>query len=92
MKQSQAKRILSILQDGEWHCTSEFYALFIADPRRRVVDLKEKGYELENQKCSLHTFHDGGSKMWRLLTKVEYRTYVVKDRDGNIEREIKIAR
>ena len=67
MKKPQTQRILEALQDGSWHCTNEFYADFMADPRRRMVDLRGKGYELESRVCRTHTNHDGGSKEWRLV-------------------------
>ena len=82
---SQLNKILKLLERGDWVCTSQMYALYMSDPRRRLCDLKEKGYILESKKCSLHDFHRGGSKMWRLIgenalnsefegEKVEYST------------------
>lgn len=65
--ESQQQIILDILSDNRFHCTSEFYAQYMADPRRRMCDLKDKGYELESRKCELHNFHRGVSKMWRLI-------------------------
>ena len=65
---SQTQKIKELLESGGWHCTSEMYAMFISDPRRRLCDLKEKGFVLEAQKCKLHNYHNGGSKMWRLVS------------------------
>jgi len=64
---SQQQIILDILKDDKWHCSSEFYAQYMADPRKRLHELKTKGYELENRTCELHNYHLGGSKMWRLI-------------------------
>lgn len=66
---SQVQRILDVLEDGEFHCTSEFYADYMADPRRRMKDIQEKGFHLESRKCRKHGYHAGGSKEWRLLEK-----------------------
>jgi uncharacterized protein (DUF488 family) len=63
---SQVQRIIDVLQDGTWHCTSEFYADFMADPRRRMKDIQERGFTLESRTCESHTFHAGGSKEWRM--------------------------
>ena len=76
---TQTSKILNLLKDGAWHCTSEMYAMFMSDPRRRIVDLKEKGYELEGKKCELHDYHKGCSKMWRLGGGVKYRVFTLPD-------------
>ena len=81
MKKSQVQRILDTLNDGAWHCTSEFYADFMADPRRRMKDIQEKGFDLESRICKSHTYHDGQSKEWRLVKIVQkpklVHTYVL---------------
>ena len=64
---SQINKIMELLKAGDWICTSQMYALYMSDPRRRLCDLREKGYILESKKCSLHDFHRGGSKMWRFI-------------------------
>jgi hypothetical protein len=70
MFDSQKNKIIKLLLDGQWHCTSEFYALFMADPRRRICDLKEDGYIFEEpRRCQQHDYHRGGSKEWRLKEK-----------------------
>lgn len=69
MKKSQVQRILDVLDDGKWHCTSEFYKDFMADPRRRMVDIRERGHSPECRPCQSHNYHDGGSKEWRLADK-----------------------
>lgn len=62
---TQTKRILEILQDSQWHCVNEFIDLYSIDYRRRLKDLKDKGYTLLNRKCEMHR-HIGGSKEWKL--------------------------
>ena len=47
------------------------YALYMSDPRRRIVDLKKDGYILESRKCQSHDYHRGGSKEWHLIGKEE---------------------
>ena len=64
---SQKSTILNILTDYEFHCSSEFYANYIADPRTRLCELKKAGYVLENRKCEKHDYHKGFSKQWKLL-------------------------
>ena len=64
---SQQQLILDLLKDGQWICSSQFYASFIADPRTRICELKKKGYLLENRKCEQHDYHRGFSKEWKLL-------------------------
>ena len=66
---TQLRKILSLLSDNQFHCTSEMYALYIADVRRRLCDLQDKGYKLEGKKCELHNYHEGGSKMWKMPRK-----------------------
>ena len=65
--ESQTEKIAELLVDGDWHCVNEMLELYCVDYRRRLCDLKEIGYLLENQKCELHNFHRGGSKMWRMV-------------------------
>lgn len=62
---TQQKIILNILSDKDWHCTNEFYASYIADPRTRIVELKKKGYILIWQWCKTHSHKK--SKEWRLV-------------------------
>ena len=64
--ESQKTKILELLEQSEWVCTSAMYACFMSDPRRRICDLKEKGYLLESRKCQSHDYHRGGSKEWHL--------------------------
>ena len=66
---TQLTKILNLLFDNRWHCTSEMYGLYIADVRRRLCDLQEKGYTLESKKCELHDYHKGRSKMWKMPYK-----------------------
>lgn len=69
MKETQKERMLGLLKSKPWVCSSEFYAQFIADPRRRLCDLKEDGHELEGRRCTQHSYHTGVTKEWRLLPK-----------------------
>jgi hypothetical protein len=64
---NQKQKIINALIDSEWVCTSDLYALYIADVRRRLIDLKNDGYILTSKKCELHDYHKGGSKMWHLI-------------------------
>lgn len=75
MKAQRAK-ILDLLRDGNWVCVEQMTQLFIVDYRRRLVDLQEQGYEMESRRCQQHTHHKGGSKEWRLKTKIPERKMV----------------
>lgn len=63
---SQNAKILKALKEGGYHCTSEFYADYMADPRRRMKDIQEAGYELLSRPCQKHQFHTGPSREWSL--------------------------
>ena len=63
---SQKEKILQLLEEKEWVCTNEFYASYIADPRKRICELKDKGFVLEWRWCKTH--NHGKSKEWRLAT------------------------
>ena len=65
MKQTQLDKILTLLEDKAWHCTREMAELYMIDYRRRLVDLKEKGYKFENRRC---TKHSHPMKEWRLIS------------------------
>ena len=67
MKTSQQVRILNLLDDNQFHCTSELYAMYIADPRKRLHELREQGKQLEWRWCKTHDYHTGQQKEWRLL-------------------------
>jgi queuine/archaeosine tRNA-ribosyltransferase len=67
MKTSQQTKILNLLDDNQWHCTSQFYSMFIADPRKRLHELREQGKQLEWRWCKTHNFHSGQQKEWRLI-------------------------
>lgn len=68
---SQHQKILDILSDGDWHCTSEMRSEYMADPPKRLQELRdEKGYLFYTPRyCTRHNYHKGGVKEWRLLTK-----------------------
>ena len=61
--ESQKTKILNILEDKGWHCTNEFYASYMADPRKRLHELRQK-FTLEWRWCEQHDHK--GSKEWRL--------------------------
>jgi len=62
---SQQDKILELLKDQEWVCSSQFYSRYIADPRKRLHELRVKGYEMEWRWCKTHE-HQGQSKEWKL--------------------------
>src|SRR3990167_6612712 len=72
---SQKQKILNTLIDSEWVCTSNLYALYIADVRKRLQELKEDGYIITSKKCELHDYHRGGSKMWHLISSPTDRIF-----------------
>ena len=63
---NQKQKILNLLDDGRWHCSSEMYAMYLADPRKRLHELKQAGYILESRWCKDHP-HEGLQKQWRLI-------------------------
>jgi Helix-turn-helix domain len=65
---SQHQKILNLLENGDWVCTSLMYALFIADPRTRLVELKKLGYQLQPRWCENPAHrHEGKMKEWKLI-------------------------
>ena len=80
--ESQKQKILNLLTDSTWVCTSQMYALYMSDPRRRIVDLKKDGYILESRKCQSHDYHRGGSKEWHLIGREE------KKEESEFQRQI----
>lgn len=62
---SQCQKILNLLSKGTWVCTSEMAALYMVDYRRRLVDLKEKGYLFASRRC---TKHPHSMKEWKLIS------------------------
>lgn len=67
MRTNQKTLIINILDDGNFHCSSEFYREYIADPRSRISSLKKDGHQLEWRWCKSHSYHDGNQKEWRLI-------------------------
>ena len=65
MRTTQKNKIINLLDDGGWHCTSEFYAMFIADPRTIMAKLKKEGLVLSRW-CKKHP-HAGSQKEWQLV-------------------------
>jgi len=72
---SQNAKVLALLKSKDWVCTSEIYGMFIADPRRRLCDLKDAGHDLEGKRCTLHNYHKGPTKMWHLKIKIPRYRY-----------------
>lgn len=68
---TQKEKILSILDDENWHCTNEFYASYMADPRKRLHELRQK-FTLEWRWCEQHDHK--GSKEWRLMSSPDHKT------------------
>lgn len=63
-EETQLNKILNLLSDFKWHCTSEMAALYIVDYRRRLVDLQRKGYRFNRQQCKRHNHP---MKEWQLI-------------------------
>ena len=70
---TQKEKILSILEDGNWHCTNEFYASYMADPRKRLHELRQK-FTLEWRWCQQHDHKK--SKEWHLIGREEKKVEV----------------
>lgn len=75
MKVNQSNKILALLKSQPWVCVETMTKLYIVDYRRRLVDLKERGYELESRKCTQHSYHKGQSKEWHLKVKIPTYRY-----------------
>lgn len=73
----QKTKIIDLLKEKEWVCVETMTKLFIVDYRRRLVDIKRMGYELESRRCTQHSYHSGGSKEWRLKVKPPVVCYFV---------------
>lgn len=73
MKTIQRTKILDLLRNGDWICVEDMTKLYIVDYRRRLVDIQRMGHELESRRCQQHAHHKGGSKEWRLKTKIPER-------------------
>lgn len=78
-KQIQRLKILDLLKSQEWTCVEEMTKLYIVDYRRRLVDIKRMGYELESRKCTQHSYHGGGSKEWRLASSPKKAPIFIKN-------------
>lgn len=63
---SACQKILNLLSDHKWHCGQELNDLYIKDDRRRITDLKRKGYQIESQLCNLGHIHNSRLYMRRL--------------------------
>ena len=69
---TQKDKILNLLKDNHWHCTSEIYAMFMSDPRTILANmLNHEKYELEKRYCKRQCgrAHRGSPKQWRFAKK-----------------------
>lgn len=71
---NQHTKILNLLENGNWVCSSKMYAEYIADPRTRLAELKKKGYHLISRWCLSH-HHEGQMKEWKLLPNSLYTPF-----------------
>ncbi len=60
---TNTQKILELLEKGGWVCSTNFYALYIADPRTLLAQMKKQG-KVESRWCKTH---DHKMKEWRLL-------------------------
>ena len=79
---NQKTTILNMLLEGNWVCTSRMYGAYIADPRKRLCELKKDGYELISRKCEQHDFHKGYSKEWLLMGKDHKIAFLTAEESG----------
>lgn len=65
---TQHQKIMELLEHNQWVCTNSFYAQFIADPRKRLEELRKQGIKMEWRWCQNEEHnHKGHSKEWRLI-------------------------
>lgn len=64
----QKTRVLEMLASGLWICSSSFLKEYIPEYRSRINELRKEGYQVQAVKCNLHDYHEGNSRMWRLLS------------------------
>lgn len=65
---SQQSKIMELLKANEWTCTNEFYSRYIADPRKRLEELRKQGVKMEWRWCENENHnHNGHSKEWKLI-------------------------
>ena len=81
---TQANIILELLESKEWSCVTEMMSKFIPDYRRRLVDLRERGIEMESKSCTLHNHESKNMKMWKLLNQRPYKIRELKLSDGTV--------
>ena len=69
------KRIFEWLADGEWHCGTELS--YMKDDRKRISELRQKGYLIEGISCDgrCNTIHKSKNlKMRRLVGELSLRS------------------
>lgn len=77
----QQNKVLEWLKNG-WYCTSGMN--YMTDYRKRISELKRKGYELQSRPCqNLNHNHGGGNKEWRWIQKqpIGYRVFKVEGKE-----------
>ena len=63
------QKILNLLEKNEWVCTSQMYALYVADPRTLLSPLHKQGI-VKNRWCqNPNHHHKGNQKEWRLINQ-----------------------
>ena len=57
------QKILELLEKQDWVCSTNFYSMWIADPRTLLAQMKKRG-EVESRWCKTHNHK---MKEWKLL-------------------------
>ena len=65
------KRILHVLSDRKWHCSTEIE--YCRDARKRISELNQSGYLIIGEPCDLHV-HKSRLYMRKLVRKPEQLT------------------
>ncbi len=63
---SQKSKIINLLDDAQWHCTSEMYQMYMSDPRTIISKMRKDGYNLVSRWCQSHK-HEGMQKQWKMI-------------------------
>ncbi len=67
----QRETIKQVLEDGQYHCGTEFQKLFIPEYRTRINELrKNAGLIIEKRRCQQHK-HKGVMQEWKLVGQKE---------------------
>lgn len=73
----QIERVLSILQiNGTWVCGSQFHKEFIPTYAQRISELRQKGWDIESDRCDRATHsHAGSVAMYRIKDHNGWKNY-----------------